>query len=55
MEKRRKINKKKYTSGTPEVREFKMKKDTLALIISIVGVVVILLVLGIGLYFQFFR
>lgn len=30
-----------------------MKKDALALIISIVGIALILLILGIGLYFQF--
>lgn len=30
-----------------------MKKDTLAIVISVVGVLVLLLVLGIGLYFQF--
>lgn len=30
-----------------------MKKDTLAVVISVVGVFVLLLVLGIGLYFQF--
>lgn len=32
-----------------------MKKDTLALVISIVGIIVMLIIVGVGFYLQYFR